>query len=95
VIEYIVMKRLHIIYTGSVQGVGFRYTARSIAQGLGLAGWVRNVPDGSVELVAEGEESILRQLLDSIRREMNYTHFTEQVSWEPGTGEFKRFEVSI
>ncbi len=87
------MKRLHIIYTGSVQGVGFRYTARSLAQGSGLTGWVRNVPDGSVELVAEGDEDVLRQLKDSIKREMNYTHFKEQVSWEPGTGEFKGFDI--
>ncbi len=87
------MKRLHIIYTGSVQGVGFRYTARSIAQGLGLAGLVRNDPDGSVELVAEGDEDVLRQLMESIKHEMNYTHFKEQASWEPGTGEFKAFEI--
>ena len=87
------MKRLHIIYTGSVQGVGFRYTARSIAQGLGLVGWVRNVPDGSVELVAEGDEDVLRQLKDSIKHEMNYAHFNEQVSWEPGTGEFSGFVI--
>jgi len=67
--------------------------ARSIAQGLGLAGWVRNVPDGSVEIVAEGDEKVLRELMSSIKHEMNYTHFKAQVSWEPGTGEFKIFEV--
>jgi acylphosphatase len=86
-------KRLHIYYTGQVQGVGFRYTARTIANELGLTGWVRNVPDGSVELIAEGEEKALQQLNDALKREMNYASFKEQLSWEPGTGEFLRFEI--
>lgn len=49
------MKRAHIIISGIVQGVGFRYHARSEALQLGIGGWVRNLPDGSVEAVAEGE----------------------------------------
>jgi acylphosphatase len=86
-------KRLHIIYSGQVQNVGFRYTSRSIAHELGLTGWVRNVPDGTVELVAEGDEKSLLQLNEALKREMNYASFKEQLSWEPGTGEFLRFEI--
>ena len=55
-------KHLHAIVRGRVQMVGFRYFVVEEAQALGLAGWVRNLDDGSVELVAEGSEERLRQL---------------------------------
>jgi len=45
----------HIIFTGRVQGVGFRFTARGIASRCGLTGFVRNLPDGTVEMLAQGE----------------------------------------
>ncbi len=86
-------KRVYVNYNGSVQGVGFRYTARDVAQRLGVAGWVKNTPDGNVEMVAEGEESVLNELLSEIKREMNYAQFKEQTSWMPATGEFKSFEI--
>ena len=47
--------------TGRVQGVGYRYTAVRVANELGLAGWVRNVPDGSVETRVQGDEQVLEQ----------------------------------
>ena len=55
-------KHLHAIVRGRVQMVGFRYFVLEKARALGLAGWVRNLDDGSVELVAEGPEERLRQL---------------------------------
>jgi len=60
------LSRLHLVVRGEVQGVGFRYFVVRRATGLGLAGWVRNRPDGSVELVAEGAASHL----DALRREV-------------------------
>jgi acylphosphatase len=51
------MVRKRILYAGRVQGVGFRYTTQGIARGFPVAGYVRNLPDGRVELVAEGEGS--------------------------------------
>ncbi|MCT4536172.1 acylphosphatase [Halodesulfovibrio sp.] len=55
------MARQRYIISGKVQGVGFRYWAHHTAISLGLSGWVRNLPDGRVELVAEGDISSLRQ----------------------------------
>jgi len=55
--------RLHAIVRGDVQGVGFRYFVQGRAEQLGLQGWVRNRPDGSVECVAEGPKPRLQDLL--------------------------------
>ena len=56
------LKKLRLIVSGRVQGVGFRYAAVDEAHGLGLKGWVRNRPSGEVEIVAEGREDVLRML---------------------------------
>ncbi len=56
-------RRAHIIVTGRVQGVYFRSDARSVAAGLGLRGYVKNLPDGSVEIMAEGEEDRLAEFI--------------------------------
>jgi acylphosphatase len=58
--------RKHVLYAGSVQGVGFRYTAQSLARGFPIAGYVRNLPDGRVELVAEGEPDDVAAFLEAI-----------------------------
>ena len=57
-------------FSGRVQGVGFRYTAERIAKGFKVRGYVRNLPDGRVELVMEGEPSTLDAFLQAIRSEM-------------------------
>jgi acylphosphatase len=56
--------RLHLVISGYVQGVGFRYSAQREARSLGLGGWVRNAPDGSVEAVVEGESGAVRSFVD-------------------------------
>ncbi len=55
--------QLRMIVSGRVQGVGFRYATLDEAQELGLKGWVRNLPSGEVEIVAEGREDVLRMLV--------------------------------
>lgn len=60
---------LHAIFKGSVQGVGFRATAKSHALGLGLTGTVRNLPDGSVEIYAHGSKTRLEEFINMIREE--------------------------
>jgi acylphosphatase len=56
--------RKRIVVRGRVQGVGFRYSTVSQARRLGLAGWARNAPDGSVEIVAEGSSDAMRLLVE-------------------------------
>ena len=63
------MIEMHAIVKGRVQGVGFRATVRAHASALGLTGYVRNLPDGRVELVAQGDQDKLDQLLVQLRQE--------------------------
>ena len=61
------MLSLQVFYEGNVQGVGFRWTVRHIATGFDITGWVRNLPDGRVELQVGGEESEVLAFLDAIK----------------------------
>ena len=78
---------------GRVQGVGFRFVTRQIASALTVKGYVRNLPDGRVQLVAEGEKLDLDQLLARIREKMQ--GYVEAVTDETtaATGEFAAFEI--
>jgi acylphosphatase len=60
-------KTVQVFYEGRVQGVGFRYSARRVAAGFDLAGYVRNLPDGRVELVASGDEEEIDGFLQAVR----------------------------
>jgi acylphosphatase len=60
------MTSLQVFYEGNVQGVGFRWTVRDAAKGFDVTGWVRNLPDGRVELQVTGEEDEVRSFLDRI-----------------------------
>jgi acylphosphatase len=87
-------RRLWLQVQGRVQGVFFRASTREQAQRLGLAGWVRNLPDGSVEVLAEGEEASLRRLADWCRRGPPGAHVDEvEESWHPATGELSGFSI--
>jgi acylphosphatase len=57
----------HVFYEGRVQGVGFRYSVRQIAMGFDIAGWIRNLPDGRVELLAAGETGEVGAFIEAIR----------------------------
>lgn len=86
--------RIHVFYSGRVQGVGFRYTAKTTAMGFEVTGTVRNLPDGRVEMVAEGTREELEAFLQAIR-DAGLGGFIrdEQVSWSSTTGEFRGFEI--
>ena len=63
-------QRRHVFFSGRVQGVGFRFTCQSLARSFPVVGYVRNLPDGRVELVAEGDPDELDAFLAAIHREM-------------------------
>ena len=86
-------ERYEVHYSGRVQGVGFRYTVRWVATRFSVSGFVRNLPDGRVQLVAEGRPDELRRFLDAVAAEMGQyiTHTQEQVG--PGAGRFQGFEI--
>jgi acylphosphatase len=64
------VERRRVLYRGHVQGVGFRYTAQRIARGFAVTGTVRNLDDGRVEVVAEGEPDEISAFLEAISQEM-------------------------
>jgi acylphosphatase len=86
-------KQVHVFYSGVVQGVGFRYTTCDIAADLNVTGWVKNLKDGRVEMVAEGEEETLKDFLFKIKE--NFTGYIEkeEIEWLPATNEFKDFNI--
>lgn len=89
------MVRLHAFFKGAVQGVGFRYTTERMARRLPVAGFVRNLPTGEVELVAEGEEAVLQDFLKEIKKSFEgYLHGTD-VKWGKATGEFRDFGIEF
>lgn len=89
-------RRLHILYKGRVQGVGFRYTAEKIALDAGLTGWVRNLPDGDVELLAEGAEKTLQTLIEQIQASPVGRHIKKAiVDWQECRDEFDDFRVEF
>jgi acylphosphatase len=89
------MKRAHVFYSGRVQGVGFRYTAEDIAIGVGITGWVKNLADGRVEIVAEGKEEDLKGFLDRIKGRFDRYISDVELLWEKPTREFDSFEIAF
>jgi len=88
------IRRLNAIVTGRVQGVGFRFFTERIANRLGLVGFTRNLPSGAVEVVAEGDQPPLEELLAALREGPSAAQISEvTVHWAPATGEFHDFGV--
>ena len=86
--------QLRAIVHGQVQGVGFRMWAQRRARMLGISGYVRNLADGSVEVVGEGPRETLEQFLAALRRGPESADIQSvQVSWTTRASEFDRFEI--
>ncbi|HVR36393.1 MAG TPA: acylphosphatase [Methylomirabilota bacterium] len=86
--------RMQIHYSGRVQGVGFRYTVKSLTTGYELTGTVRNLPDGRVELVAEGPREELEAFRQAVRDSgLGRLIRTEDVTWTEAGNEFRGFEI--
>jgi acylphosphatase len=88
--------RARIFVSGIVQGVFFRASARDMAENIGgVTGWVRNLPDGGVEVLAEGNRAKLGQLIQWLHRgPPGAVVESVEVIWEPATGEHSGFRVT-
>jgi len=86
--------RAHVFVSGRVQGVFFRSTTAREAQTRGVTGWVRNIPDGRVEAVFEGDEEAVEEMIVFCKKGPNWARVTNvDVQWEAYTGEFEGFEI--
>ena len=86
-------ERREVRYRGLVQGVGFRYTTRRIAARFDVTGYVRNLPDGEVLVVAEGHPEEVKRFLSAVTAEMGPCIEGIRESVLPPTGEFRYFEI--
>lgn len=89
------MIRKHVIYSGNVQGVGFRYTAVRIASNYNVTGYVKNLPDNRVEIIVEGAatqtEAFISELAEALAGYIRDT----KINTQPHSGLFKNFSVSF
>ena len=86
--------RYHLLIEGRVQGVGYRMSAQTAAQKIGVTGWVRNLSNGQVELVAECDFDNLKQLVDWAWQGPRFADVTNiTITEQTATGEFDAFEV--
>jgi acylphosphatase len=88
------MISLQIFFEGNVQGVGFRWSVKQVAKGFDLTGWVRNLPDGRVELQVSGEVSEVRAFLEAIGQSELRAHIRKQTeSILPNPPDARGFEI--
>lgn len=86
---------MSVIFIGRVQGVGFRYTVDRIARYFAVTGYVKNLPDGNVEMEAEGDETVLNDLLYAILESPMQNNIRDKkVEWSEATGKYKVFGIA-
>lgn len=90
------LKGIHLIVSGVVQGVGFRWFVERVANNLGLVGYVRNLYDGSVETYAEGNEDALNAFHKEMKIGPRSAHVTGvRTDWKEYTGNYKDFRIEL
>ena len=88
-------RRLRIFYSGTVQGVGFRYQVQRVAAGYEVTGFIRNLPEGRVEMVAEGDETELKAFGVAIRESgVGSLIRNETELWSEASGDLRGFEIT-
>jgi acylphosphatase len=86
--------RAHVIVHGLVQGVWFRASTREEAVRIGVTGWVRNLPDGSVEAVFEGEKKKVEEIVGWCHRGPSGAQVSKvEITWERSKGDLSRFDI--
>ncbi|MEZ6089250.1 MAG: AAA family ATPase [Pirellulaceae bacterium] len=88
------MKRIEVFYSGNVQGVGFRFNACRQAKGLNVTGVVKNLPDGRVQLIAEGIQSELENLIERIDDSMQGMIRERTIDWQSPTHQYSDFTIA-
>ena len=88
-------KQVHIYYSGRVQGIGFRYTVADLADYQKVQGWVKNLDDARVEVVAEADEDTLNEFLQQVNQHFSRYIKDVNIEWLPATGEFRDFSVKF
>ena len=88
------MARARVIFHGKVQGVFFRANCQRRALELGIIGWVRNLPDGTVESIMEGDRDIIQQLIDWCKISQPFARVSYvDVEWEEAISDCKTFKI--
>jgi len=87
------LSSVHVLFKGMVQGVGFRFTAQSLAQDLEVKGWVKNLPNGEVEILAQQSREVLEEFLSRINRYFSKYIHSAQIDWQASKEEFKDFQL--
>ena len=88
------MVQAHMIYSGAVQGVGFRFTTQRKAKELHLTGWVRNLSDGRVEILAEGPREKIQDLADHLQEYFGPDIHSQEIEFLNPQGRFSDFLIS-
>ncbi|WP_028972742.1 acylphosphatase [Spirochaeta cellobiosiphila] len=90
------MQAVNIKVRGRVQGVGFRYSTQQKAESFGITGWVRNMPNGNVEIMAEGEDSDLKKFVDWVRIGPSGARVIDvDVSYQFALGSYRKFSIEF
>ena len=87
------MNSCHLIFQGTVQGVGFRWTTRHFAHQYGLKGFVRNLPDGNVEVSVQGNREIIEKFIQDLKNEFQGYILEVEIDWREDVGEFADFRI--
>lgn len=88
------LRKVELVISGEVQGVGFRYFVYHRARQLGVVGWVRNLPDGRVQVTAEGDRGLLDSFIEELKVGPRMASIREvAVKWSDAAGEYRSFEV--
>jgi len=82
--------------SGLVQGVGFRFFVHRVANSLGLNGYVKNLPDGRVEIEVEGDRSLIEELIQEVKVGHRYSDVRDvKIEWKPFQGKYRSFEIAF
>ena len=85
----------HVVFSGRVQGVGFRYTARQVADRYDLTGWVKNLPNGNVEALFQGPEPGIQAALDELNDRFSGCIRNTKVTPQPPNPQFTAFQITF